>query len=122
MITVIRTATAFPGMTGEAVAWAKEIATIVKRAIGKEQIVCTAFAGLLADIAWIGHYDGVGQYDELRTKVISDHDHGVVANKARNLFVPDSERDQVWNHEYAIAGKSRVGIARADKTFVRIVI
>jgi len=45
MITVIRTATAFPGMTGEAVAWAKEIATIVKRATGKEQIVCTAFAG-----------------------------------------------------------------------------
>jgi len=47
MITVIRTATAFPGVTGEAVAWAKEIATIVKRATGKEQIVCTAFAGLL---------------------------------------------------------------------------
>ena len=84
MITVIRTATAFPGMTGEAVAWAKEIATIVERATGKKQIVCTAFAGLLADIAWIsqfyrtlpsgGHYDGVGEYDVLRTKVISDHD------------------------------------------------
>ena len=59
MITVIRTATAFPGMTGEAVAWAKEIAMIVKRATGKEQIVCTAFAGLLADIAWIGQYDVV---------------------------------------------------------------
>jgi hypothetical protein len=70
MITVIRTATAFPGMTGEAIAWAKEIATIVKRATGKEQIVCTAFAGLLAEIAWIGHYDGVGEYDELRAKVI----------------------------------------------------
>ena len=26
MITVIRTATAFPGMTGEALSWAKEIA------------------------------------------------------------------------------------------------
>ena len=99
MITVIRTATAFPGMTGEAVAWAKEIATIVKRATGKEQIVCTAFAGLLSDIAWIGHYDGVGEYDELRTKVISNRDYVAVANKARNLFVPGSERDQVWKHE-----------------------
>jgi hypothetical protein len=41
MITVIRTAAAFPGTTGEALAWAKEIATIVKRATGKEQIVRT---------------------------------------------------------------------------------
>src|SRR5262249_1139720 len=31
MITVIRTATAFPGMTGEAIAWAKEIAALLKR-------------------------------------------------------------------------------------------
>jgi hypothetical protein len=99
MITVIRTATAFPGMTGEAIAWAKEIAAIVRRATGKEQIVCTAFAGLLSDIAWIGSYDGVGEYDELRTKVISDHDYVAAAKKARNLFVPGSERDQVWKHE-----------------------
>jgi hypothetical protein len=99
MITVIRTATAFPGMTGEAVAWAKEIGTIVKRATGKEQIVCTAFAGLLSDIAWIGHYDGVAEYDELRTKVLSDQEYVAAAKKARNLFVPGSERDQVWKHE-----------------------
>jgi hypothetical protein len=31
MITVIRTATAFPGMTGEAIAWAQEVAGLVKR-------------------------------------------------------------------------------------------
>ena len=37
MITVIRTATAFPGMTGEALSWAKEIAALVKRVTGKEQ-------------------------------------------------------------------------------------
>jgi len=60
MITVIRTATAFPGMTGEAVSWAREIAAAVKRVTGKEQIVATSFAGMLADIAWIGHYDSVG--------------------------------------------------------------
>src|SRR5262245_17441139 len=69
MITVIRTATAFPGMTGEAIAWAKEIAALVKRVTGKEQFVCTSFGGMLA---WIGQYDSVGQYDEMRTKVVSD--------------------------------------------------
>jgi hypothetical protein len=51
MITVIRTATAFPGMTGEALSWAKEIAALVKRVTGKEQFVCSSFGGMLAEIA-----------------------------------------------------------------------
>ena len=67
MITVIRTATALPGMTGEAVSWAKNAAAIIKHMTGKEQIVSTAFAGLLSDIAWIAQYQSVAQYDELRT-------------------------------------------------------
>jgi hypothetical protein len=36
MITVIRTASAFPGMTGEALSWAKEIAAPSKRRDLKE--------------------------------------------------------------------------------------
>ena len=99
MITVIRTATSFPGMTGEAITWAKEVAVLVKRVTGKEQFVCTSFGGMLADIAWIGHYDSVGQYDETRTNVISDGEYRTVRKKARNLFMPGSDRDQIWKHE-----------------------
>jgi hypothetical protein len=99
MITVIRTATAYPGMTGEAVSWAKKIAAMVKRVTGKEQVVSTSFAGMLADIAWIGQYDSVGQYDGFRTKVINDHDYIDALKKARDLFVPGSDRDQIWKHE-----------------------
>jgi hypothetical protein len=86
MITVIRTATAFPGMTGEALSWAKEIAALVKRVTGKEQIVCSA------EIAWIGQYDSVGQYDEMRTKILSDGDYRTALKKARDLFTADSGR------------------------------
>ena len=99
MITVIRTATAFPGMTGEALSWAKEIATLVKRVTGKEQIVCSSFGGMLAEIAWIGQYDSVGQYDEMRTKILSDGDYRTALKKARDLFTPDSGRDQIWKHQ-----------------------
>jgi hypothetical protein len=99
MITVIRTATAFPGMTGEAIVWAKEVAALVKRVTGKEQFVCTSFGGMLADIAWIGQYDSVGRYDEMRTKVVSDGEYRIVLMKARNLFTPGSDRDQIWKHE-----------------------
>jgi hypothetical protein len=59
--TVIRTATAFPGMTGEAVSWAKEVVALVKRVSGKEQIVCSSFSGMLTEVAWIGQYDSAGQ-------------------------------------------------------------
>jgi hypothetical protein len=99
MITVIRTTTAFPGMTGEAIVWAKEVAALVKRVTGKEQFVCTSFGGMLADIAWIGQYDSVGQYDEMRTKVVIDGEYRTVLKKARNLFTPGSDRDQIWKHE-----------------------
>ena len=75
MITVIRTATAFPGMTGETLSWAKQIAALVKRITGTEQIVCSSFGGMLAEIAWIGRYDSVGQYDEMRTKVLGDGEY-----------------------------------------------
>jgi hypothetical protein len=99
MITVIRTVTAYPGMTGEAIAWARDIAATVKRVTGKEQVVATSFAGMLADIAWIGQYDSVGQYDEFRTQVIADRDYVGALKKARDLFVPGSDRDQIWKHE-----------------------
>jgi len=96
---VIRTVTAYPRMTGEAIAWARDIAATVKRVTGKEQVVATSFAGMLADIAWIGQYDSVGQYDEFRTQVIADRDYVGALKKARDLFVPGSDRDQIWKHE-----------------------
>jgi hypothetical protein len=99
MITVIRTATAFPGMTSEAVSWAKEVAVLVKRVTGTEQIVCYSFGGMLAEIAWIAQYDSVGQYDEMRTKVLSDGDYRTALKKARDLFTSGSGRDQIWKHE-----------------------
>jgi hypothetical protein len=99
MITVIRTATAFPGMTGEAIAWAKEVASLVKRVTGKDQFVCTSFGGMLADIAWIGQYDSVGRYDEMRTKVVSNGEYRTALKKARDLFMPGADRDQIWKHE-----------------------
>jgi len=99
MITVVRTASALPGETGDAIAWAKEVAKLVKRVTGKEQVVATAFAGLLSDIAWIAQYDNITQFDELRTKVLSDEQYIAALKKARNLFVPGSLHDHVWKHE-----------------------
>jgi hypothetical protein len=53
---------------------------------------------MLADIAWIGQYDSVGQYDEIRTKVMSDGEYEPL-KKARDFFMPGGDRDQIWKHE-----------------------
>jgi hypothetical protein len=57
-----------------------------------------SFGGVLAEIAWIGQYDSVGQYDEMRTKVLSDGEYRAALKKARDLFTPGSDRDQIWKH------------------------
>jgi hypothetical protein len=49
--------------------------------------------------AWIGQYDSVGQYDEMRTKILSEGDYRTALKKARDLFTPDSGRDQIWKHQ-----------------------
>ena len=86
-------------MTGEAISWAKEVAALVKHVTGTEQIVCSSFGGMLAEIAWIGQYDSVGQYDEMRTKVLNDGEYRSALKKARDLFTPGSDRDQIWKHQ-----------------------
>ena len=63
----------------------------------REQFVCSSFGGMLAEIAWIGQYDSVGQYDEMRTKVLGDGESAL--KKARDLFTPGSDRDEIWKHE-----------------------
>jgi hypothetical protein len=35
----------------------------------------------------------------MRTKVVSDGEYRIVLMKARNLFTPGSDRDQIWKHE-----------------------
>jgi len=82
-----------------AISWAKEVAALVKHVTGTEQIVCSSFGGMLAEIAWIGQYDSVGQYDEMRTKVLNDGEYRSALKKARDLFTPGSDRDQIWKHQ-----------------------
>jgi hypothetical protein len=35
----------------------------------------------------------------MSTKVVSDGEYRTVLKKARNLFMPGSDRDQIWKHE-----------------------
>jgi len=83
MIAVIRAATAFPRVTGEAVPWAREIAASVKRVTGIEHGPRDVTAEMLADVVWIGRYDSVGDYDDSRTNVITDRQYIDALHKGR---------------------------------------
>ena len=41
---------------------------------------------MLAEIAWIGQYDSVGQYDEMRTEILSDGDYRNLPRLLDQLF------------------------------------
>lgn len=86
-------------MTSESISWAKDIAGLVKHITGKEQIVASAFGGMVSEIAWIAHYNNIAEYDGYRVKILAEDKYLDALKTARNLFLPDSGRDQFWQHE-----------------------
>jgi hypothetical protein len=98
MITFVRTAKTVPGKIGEAIVWAKEIGGVVKRVVGKDVVVASAFGGVLGELAWIIQYESAGQAEESLSKLMADRDYGTLLKKAETLVVPASGHDQLWRH------------------------
>ena len=98
MITFVRTAQALPGKIGDAVAWGKEIAATVKRITGKDVAVCAGVGGPISEIAWIAHYDSMGQAEEVFGKLMADREYMTLVSKAQPLFIPGSGHDRFWKH------------------------
>ena len=96
MITIVRSATTQPGKMGEAVAWGKESAAIVKRVTGKEVAFCTSFGGVVGAVAWIVKYDNAAQVEEMGGKLRADREYKAALSKTASLFVPGSIHDQLW--------------------------
>jgi hypothetical protein len=98
MITFIRTAKTMPGKIGEAVVWAKEIAGVVKRVVGKDVVVATPFGGVIGELAWIIQYENAGHAEEALSKLMADRDYVTLLKKAETLVVPASGHDHLWRH------------------------
>ncbi len=98
MITWIRTSKTLPGKVGEGVFFAKEIAAIVERVIGKKLVVATSFGGGIGEIAWTGQYDNAGQAEELLAKLTADPEYMKALTKVQGIFIPGGGHDQIWRH------------------------
>jgi UDP-N-acetylmuramyl tripeptide synthase len=98
MVTFVRTNLALPGKLFELLAVAKEIAAVVKGLTERDLVVCSAFGGNPAEVAWIWQVDSIAQLEANGVKVMADAEYRTALNKLENLVVPGSARDQIWMH------------------------
>ncbi len=98
MITFVRTAVAMPGRIQDLVGFAKEIAAIAEKATGRKLAVAGAVGSVAAQVAWIGSYDNLGQFEEFSAKLTGDPAYRSAAQKAATLMVPGSLTDHIWRH------------------------
>ena len=98
MITLVRTAQTMPGKIGEAIAFAKEVAPMIKRITGAEPEISVSFGGVVGEMAFTRNYDNAGQAEEAAGKLLADREYVTAIGKAAaaGLFVPGSVRDQMW--------------------------
>jgi hypothetical protein len=98
MFTGIRSVHAMPGKIGELIPIAKELAAAIKRVSGHQLHVAAAFGGNIAELAWVGTYDSIAQFEDMIAKATADADYRALVQKAAPIVVPGTGRDQFWRH------------------------
>jgi hypothetical protein len=98
MYTGVRSVQAMPGKLGELIPIAKDIAAVVRRVGGTDIKVATAFGGNVAELAWIGTYDTLSQFEDILTKAMADAEYRALLKKLEPILIPGSGRDQFWRH------------------------
>jgi hypothetical protein len=98
MVTFVRTIQAMPGKIVDALAAAKEMAALVKRATGVDVATGASFGGSFSEIAWIADYDSVAHMEVASDKMLADADVRAAMKKFEHLLVPGASRDRIWRH------------------------
>jgi hypothetical protein len=96
LITFIRTTVAKPGKHPELLAFAKEIASVVKRASGTEVSVGNSICGTPGEIVWTSHNDSLSQLEERATKMSASTEYATMLKKGEGLIVAGTTRDHIW--------------------------
>jgi hypothetical protein len=96
MITFTRTGSIAPGKTREAIAFAHQIAKIIKEKHGVTLEILMPVAGNPYRIAWRTRYEGLAQLEAFSAKVLADADYmATIAENSAN-FLPGSMHDEIW--------------------------
>jgi hypothetical protein len=96
MITIIRSASIAPGKTGDAIAFANQIAKYIKEKYGTTLELLMPVGGNPSRIAWHARYESLGQWETLTAKLTADTDYLGVIAKNSATFLPGSVHDEIW--------------------------
>jgi L-ascorbate metabolism protein UlaG (beta-lactamase superfamily) len=96
MIAFIRSASIAPGKTGEAIAFANQIAKLIKEKYGTTLELLVPIGGNPNRIAWHARYESLAQWETLAAKLIADTDYMGVIAKNSATFLPGSVHDEIW--------------------------
>lgn len=96
MITVVRKATVATGRLGEAVAFAREIASLASRVSGTEVRAVSAIGGTVATLGWIFTHKDLATYEASLAKLMGSPEYVTAIKKAQGLLIDGSVSDQIW--------------------------
>jgi hypothetical protein len=96
MIVFVRTMVAMPGKTMELIAFAKEIAKVVKQANGVEVSVSTSIGGAAGAVAWTSMAESLAELEKGTATLMANAEYQSMLKKAEGLVVPGSTHDQLW--------------------------
>ena len=96
MVMIMRTAAIASGKTGEAIAFANQMAKFFKEKYGVTLELLMPFGGNPNRLAWRSSYESLAQWEALAAKVLTDPEYmGAVASNAAT-FMPGSVHDEIW--------------------------
>ncbi len=96
MVTIMRTAAIAPGKTGDAIAFANQIAKHIKEKYGTTVELLMPVGGNPGRIAWRMGYESLAQWETLAAKLMADSDYMAAIAKNSATFLPGSVHDEIW--------------------------
>ena len=96
MVRLVRETVIKPGKFEGAITFAKDIASYVEAATGKQFIVCVQSGGLIGKISWHADYENLGEIEAATGKLLADPKYLEKLRVAGDLFVDASGQDTFW--------------------------
>jgi hypothetical protein len=96
MITYVRTASIAPGKTGEALAFAQEIAKLVEKVTGVKVGVNVPVGGNPFRIAWVTSQPDLASVEATWVKLMASADYVKMVEGSAGYFLPGSAHDEMW--------------------------
>lgn len=96
MITLHRTATAAPGHFAQALAFAREAATMIHARTGVEVVVALPVGGNPSSIGWTLRFDSLAHYDATMQRLHADATYGELLARNAAHFNAGSVYDELW--------------------------